>query len=130
MATYWPTPDAIAADPEVAARMNGLPKVVFSRTLQSVAWVDSRLAGADAAAEVRQLKEQPGRNIIILGSSDLAASLAADGLIDEYRLMLNPVLLGRGKPVFAGLPADVRLRLLDARTFGNGNVLVRYAPAP
>lgn len=129
MATYWPTPEAIAADPAVAEQMNGLAKVVFSRTLQGVTWSNSRLAGDDLAGEVRRLKEQPGREIIILASSDLATSLAVEGLIDEYRIMVNPVLIGRGKPVFAGLAQDVALTLLDTRTFGNGNVLLTYAPA-
>ena len=129
MATYWPTDEAIASDPEVAEKMNALPKVVFSRTLASVDWENSRLAGPDVAGEIRRLKALPGKDIIILASSDLAASLAADDLIDEYRIMLNPVLIGRGKPVFAGLASDVRLTLLATRTFGNGNVLLTYAPA-
>ena len=128
MATYWPTPEAIAADPAVAEKMNALPKVVFSRTLQGVGWSNSRLAEADVAGEIRRLREQPGKAIIVLASSDLAASLAAEGLIDEYRIMVNPVLVGRGKSVFAGLARDVPLKLLDTRTFGNGNVLLTYAP--
>ena len=128
MATYWPTPEAIAADPAVAEQMNALEKVVFSRTLASVSWSNSRLAGQDVAEEIRRLREQPGKDVIILASSDLAARLAAEGLIDEYRIMVNPVLVGQGKPVFAGLAPDVSLRLLDMRMFGNGNVLLRYAP--
>ena len=129
MATYWPTPEAIAADPAVAEKMNALEKVVFSRTLASVSWSNSRLASQDVAEEIRRLREQPGKDVIILASSDLATSLAAEGLIDEYRIMVNPVLVGRGKPVFAGLARDVSLKLLGTRTFGNGNVLLTYAPA-
>jgi dihydrofolate reductase len=129
MATYWPTPEAIANDPAVAERMNALEKVVFSRTLERVRWSNSRLAGEDVAGEVRRLKEQPGKDILLLGSSDLAVTLAAEGLIDEYRIMVNPVVVGHGKPVFAGLARDVSLTLLTARTFGNGNVLLTYAPA-
>lgn len=129
MASYWPTPEAIAADPAVAERMNALPKVVFSRTLTEVGWENSRLAGDDLAGEIRRLKEQPGKDLIILASSDLATALAAEGLIDEYRIMVNPVLIGEGKPVLAGLPRDLTLTLLDTRTFGNGNVLLTYTPA-
>jgi len=129
MASYWPTQEAIAADPGVAGRMNALPKVVFSRTLQAVEWSNSRLVHDDPAAEVRRLKEQPGKDIIVLGSSDLSASLAAAGVIDEYRIMVNPVLIGKGKPVFAGLAQDIPLTLLNARAFGNGNVLLSYVPA-
>ena len=129
MAAYWPTPEAIANDPEVAERMNAMEKVVFSRTLKRVSWSNSRLVGEDVAGEVRRLKEQPGKDILLLGSSDLAVTLAAEGLIDECRIMVNPVLVGHGKPVFAGLDQDVALILLDTRTFGNGNVLLTYAPA-
>ncbi len=129
MATYWPTPDAIVGDPEVAGKMNALPKVVFSRTLETVEWNNSRLAGNDLAGEIQRLREQPGKDILLLASSDLAASLAADGLIDEYRILVNPVLVGRGKSVFAGLAQDVCLKLLGTRVFGNGNVLLTYAPA-
>ena len=100
-----------------------------ARTLTRVSWSNSRPAGEDVAGEVRRLKEQPGKDIIILASSDLAVTLAAEGLIDEYRIMVNPVLVGQGKPVFAGLARDVSLTLLGARTFGNGNVLLTYVPA-
>src|SRR3712207_5911800 len=110
MATYWPTPEAIAADPAVAEQMNALEKVVFSRTLASVSWSNSRLASQDVAEEIRRLREQPGKDVIILASSDLATSLVAEGLIDEFRIMVNPVLVGRGKPVFAGLARDVSLK--------------------
>ena len=129
MASYWPTPEAIASDPAVAEQMNALAKVVFSRTLTRVTWSNSRLAGEDVAGEIRRLKEQPGKDILILASSDLAVTLAAEGLIDEYRIMVNPVLAGQGKSVFAGLARDVSLTLLGTRTFGNGNVLLTYAPA-
>jgi dihydrofolate reductase len=129
MTTYWPTPEAIATNPAVAEKMNALPKVVFSRTLEGVGWSNSRLAGSDAAGELRRLREQPGKDILLLASSDLAASLAAAGVIDEYRIMVNPVLVGRGKPVLAGLARDVPLKLLAVRPFGNGNVLLTYAPA-
>ena len=113
----------------MAEKMNALPKVVFSRMLKGVSWRNSRLAGEDAAGEVRRLREQPGKDIIILASSDLAARLAEEGLIDEYQIMVNPVLLGRGKPVFAGLARDVSPELLATRTFGNGNVLLTDARA-
>ena len=130
MATYWPTPEAIASDPGVAEKMNSLEKVVFSRTLTDVSgWANSRLADPNPAAEIARLKSEPGRDILLLGSSDLCTELAALGLIDEYRLMLSPILIGKGKPVLQGLGPDVKLKLLDTRVFGNGNVLLSYAPA-
>jgi dihydrofolate reductase len=129
MASYWPTPAAGADSPVIAEKMNALPKIVFSRTLEQAEWSNTRLVRGDAADEVARLKEQPGGDMIIFGSSDLAASLAPRGLIDEYRIMVNPILLGEGKPLFRGLSGDVPLTLLQARTFGNGNVLLSYAPA-
>lgn len=129
MASYWPTPEAIANDPAVANQMNTLPKVVFSRTLDKADWHNTRLVKGDAAAEVARLKQQPGGNIFIFGSSALAASLAEAGLIDEYRLMLNPIVLGQGTPLLHGVAAPLKLQLAGTRTFGNGNLLLTYVPA-
>ena len=129
MASYWPTPAASADAPAIAEKMNSLAKIVFSKTLERADWNNTRPVRSDAAEEVARLKEYPGKDMIIFGSSDLAASLAERGLIDEYRIMVNPILLGEGKPVFKGLKRDVRLKLLEARTFSNGNVLLSYAPA-
>jgi dihydrofolate reductase len=129
MATFWPTPEGIAADPEVARRMNATPKVVFSKTLDRAEWENSTLVKGDAAQEVASLKQQPGGDMMIMGSSDLVASLAGAGLIDEYRIMVNPVLIGTGKPMLSGLARDVPLTLLRTRTFKNGNVLLCYGPA-
>ena len=128
MASYWPTPAASDDNPVIAEKMNSLPKVVFSKTLEKAEWSNTRLVKGDAAEEVAKLKEQPGKNIIIYGSSDLAASLAERGLIDEYRIMVNPILLAEGKPLCQGLKRDVRLKLLEAKPFKNGNVLLTYAP--
>jgi len=130
MAGFWPTPEAIAADPAVAAQMNALPKLVFSRTLESVDWHNSRLIKEDPAGAVARLKAEGGGDAIILASSDLSLTLAEHGLIDEYRLMVNPLFLGAGKPVLQGLSRDLELRLHAARTFGNGNVLLTYRPRP
>jgi len=128
-ASYWPTPAGAADSPVIAEKMNSLPKIVFSHTLDKADWSNTRLVNADAAEEVAKLKAQPGKDMIIYGSSDLSASLAVAGLIDEYRIMVNPILLGRGKPLLQGLTADVRLKLLEAKPYSNGNVLLSYAPA-
>jgi len=129
MAAYWPTKEAIESDPQVAGKMNDTQKVVFSNTLDSASWQNSRLVKGDAATEVRKLKDQPGKDMIVFGSSDLAVTLAAAGLIDEYRLMIAPVALPQGKPVLVGLKENLPLRLLWTRTFKNGNLLVCYSPA-
>lgn len=128
MAAYWRTEGAISDDPEVARRMNSLPKVVFSRSLTEATWENTRLVRGDAAEEIARLRREPGRNIIVMGSGDLATSLAERGLIDEIRILVNPIALPSGRPLFSGLAADLPLRLLDTRTFASGNVLLTYGP--
>jgi dihydrofolate reductase len=128
MAQYWPTPTAIQDDPVIAGKMNAKSKIVVSTMLKQADWNNTRLIGKDVAGELGRLKDQPGRDLIVFGSGKLASSLTGLGLVDEFRLMINPVLLGGGRPLFAGLPERVGLQLLGTRTFGNGNVLVRYQP--
>ena len=128
MAAYWPTAEAIAADPVIAERMNNLPKIVFSTTLKTVDWQNSRIVNGNSTEEIRQLKQQPGKNIIIFGSSDLAVSLTKAGLIDEYRIIVNPVVLGGGKTLLAGLDERFPLKLVAARTFSSGTVLLSCRP--
>jgi dihydrofolate reductase len=128
MAGYWPTPLAIHDDPVIAEKMNTKAKLVFSRTLKTAEWSNTRLVGENAAEELLELKAQPGRDLIVFGSANLSAALTERGLIDEYRLIVNPVVLGAGRPLFEGFPEKIGLKLLGTRTFGNGNVLVRYRP--
>ena len=128
MAAYWPTPEAIASDPIVAGKMNDLPKFVFSKTLSEVGWGNTRLVNGDAVQEATRLKGQAGDDLFIFGSANLAATFARAGLIDEYRIMVNPVVLGTGQPLFQGLDIRLELNLLDMRKFDNGNVLLYYAP--
>jgi dihydrofolate reductase len=128
MASYWP--NAGQDDPDVAEKMNSLPKYVFSRTLQSADWENTRLVKDDAAAEVKRLKQEPGSDLFIFGSADLAAALTAQGLIDEYRLIINPVILGSGRPLFQYGQPPLKLKLVRTHTFKNGNVLLCYQPEP
>ena len=128
MASYWPTPAAQADDPMVAEKMNTMPKIVFSRTLDKVEWNNTRLVKGDAVKEISQLKQEPGKDLLIFGSADLASTLTNLGLIDEYRIMVNPVVLGKGKPLFKDVKEKLNLRLLKTKTFGNGNVLLYYEP--
>ncbi len=129
MASYWPTPLAKQNDPVVAEGMNRAPKVVFSRTLREASWGNTRLVKDGLESEVRRLKQQRGKDMAILGSGSLAAQLARAGLIDEYLVVVNPVLLGKGRTLFEGIPETLSLRLTKTRTFGNGNVLLCYEPA-
>lgn len=130
MASYWPTTGAKTDDPIIAAKMNALQKVVFSRTLKSVDWENSRLVTTDAAAEVARLKQQNGKDMAIFGSSDLAVSLMRHGLIDEFWIIVAPVILGGGKTLFQGIGKRNNLRLVRTRPMANGNVVLYYQPAP
>ncbi len=129
MARYWPTQNAVTNDPVVAGKMNSLPKIVFSKTMSSAKWQNTRLIKDNFVVEITKLKQQPGKDLIIFGSSDLAVTFIENGLIDEYRIMINPVALGNGKTLFKGLKDKLELKLIKTKTFGSGNVLLYYAPA-
>ena len=128
MASYWPTPLAKENDPIIADKMNTVPKIVFSKTLEKVEWNNSRLVKGNIAEEVLQLKQQQGRDLAIFGSSALTVSLLQMGLVDELRIMVNPVVLGNGKPLFKGIHHKLNLKLLKTKTFRSGNVLLYYQP--
>src|SRR5512136_962450 len=128
MASYWPTAEAMRDDPVVAAGMNTAEKIVFSRTLEKVDWDNTRLMKTDMIAEVRRLKEGSGKDLTILGSGSIVSQLAQEGLIDEFQILLNPVVIGQGKTMFEGVKNRFSLRLAKTRVFGNGNILLHYEP--
>ena len=128
MASYWPTPLAFENDPVVAEGMNNLPKVVFSRTLDKVSWSNTRLVKGDLAAEVRNMKQEPGEGIAILGSGSIVSQLTQAGLIDDYQIVVKPVVLGEGRTMFDGIKEKLTLKLTKTRAFTNGNVLLCYEP--
>jgi len=145
MAAYWPYSDS-----PLAAAMNDIPKIVFSRNgikdgtpvdakadraggvtptaavLQS--WAEPTVARGDLAEEVLRLKEQPGNFILAQGGARFAQSLVASGLIDEYRMVIHPVVLGQGQPLFSELRSPVDLRLISATPFSSGVVAAVYYP--
>jgi dihydrofolate reductase len=129
MAGFWPTPEAMKNDPLVATRMNSLSKIVFSRTLDRADWRNTRLVKNGIGETVWELKQQPGMDVALLGSGSIVAALAQQGLIDEFRIMVNPVVLGRGTPLFKGVSSRLDLKLAETRAFKSGNVLLRYEPA-
>jgi dihydrofolate reductase len=128
MASYWPTPAARENDPVVAELMNTMPKIVVSTTLQTADWNNTRLLGANVAEQLAKLKQQPGKALAILGSPNLTVSLLGMGLVDELRIMVNPVVLGDGKSLFRSTKQELKLQLLQTRTFSSGNVLLTYQP--
>ena len=129
-ASYWPT--ATDNDPVITERINSLPKIVFSKTLERAEWGEwnnARLVRGNSADEVRRLKEQPGKDLVIYGSAQLVSTLMEESLIDEFHILIQPVVLGRGKPEFKDLNQRYSLELLEAKPFKSGAVWLRYRPA-
>jgi dihydrofolate reductase len=123
MAGTWPTSTS-----EYAAPMNEIPKVVFSKTLQSADWADSRIARGDLADEIARLKREPGGDLIAHGGARFAQALSRLGLVDEYRLVIHPAALGTGLPLFADLPYPLHLELIEAHRYATGAVGHVYRP--
>ena len=121
---YWPS----ATGPD-AERMNELAKVVFSKTLEKVEWNNSRLVRENIAEEVGRLKDEPGKDLALFGSADLASTLIRLGLIDEYRIFVTPFVLGGGTPMFKGISDGIALKLLNATTWSSGTVALFYENA-
>ncbi|HEX8172793.1 MAG TPA: dihydrofolate reductase family protein [Thermoanaerobaculia bacterium] len=127
MSSWWPTPAAAQAMPEVAARMNAAPKLVFSRTLERADWSNTTIA-RDCVAEVRRLKGESGADMTILGSGSIVTQLAAAGLVDTLQLAVVPLALGGGKRLLDGIGAQLPFALARSRTFRNGSVVLWYEP--
>ena|SRR5436190_1875376 len=126
MASYWPTPNAIKNDPVVAEGMNSMSKVVFSRTLDQASWSNTKLVKGNLASEVRKMKQESGEGMTILGSGSIVSQLTAEDLIDEYQVVVNPVVLGKGRTMFDGIEEKLSLKLTKTRSFGSGKVFLCY----
>ena len=129
MAGFWPTPEAMKSMPVVAERMNDLRKVVFSRTLDQASWNNTKLVKSDMVAAIRKMKKEPGNDMVIMGSGSIVSQLTQQGLIDEYEVVVNPLVLGRGRTMFEGVKEKLNLKLTKTRSFSNGNVFLCYEPA-
>ena len=125
MASYWPQ-----SDDDYAAPMNDIPKVVFSGTLpdDEATWPVTRVARGDLAGEIAAVKAEPGGDAVVWGGGRLAGALAAADLIDEYRLLVQPLVLGRGQALFDQLPDSRHLELVEATPFPSGIVVLVYRP--
>lgn len=128
MASFWPTPFALQSYPLVAKQMNDAEKIVFSRTLNSASWSNTKLLKGNLETEVRELKEAAGDDLVILGSGSIVAQLTDASLIDEYQIVVDPIVLGAGRTMFEGIKNKLKLKRVKTRTFNNGNVLLCYAP--
>ncbi|MHC1776209.1 MAG: dihydrofolate reductase family protein [Lentimicrobium sp.] len=128
MASYWPTPMALENDPTVAAGMNKAEKLVFSSTLQEAAWENTTIINGDITEKIRLLKQTPGSNMTLLGSGSILSQFAANGLIDDYLIMIDPLAIGSGTPIFKGIPHQLSLNLKNVQTFKSGVILLHYIP--
>jgi dihydrofolate reductase len=128
MANYWPTPVAIKNDPIVAEGMNNADKIVFSRTLKKAEWNNTRLIKDNIVEEIKKMKQMPGKDMTLLGSGTILTQFAEQGLIDEYQIMLDPVILGYGTPIFKNIQHKLDLTLTMTRTLKSGVVLLCYQP--
>jgi dihydrofolate reductase len=132
MAVYWPT---VAANPEsseedkwMAERLNSWPKVIFSNTITSVNWTNARVAN-DIIEEVKELKKEPGKDIILYGGAGIVSSFIKENLIDEYHLFINPVIIGKGKTIFGDVTGKLPLKLVNTVPTECGIVVLQYIPA-
>lgn len=128
MAGYWQGPFAAEQEPVIALAMSELPKVVFSTTLGEATWNNTRLVNGNLADEVRRMKGGTGPDMVTLGSGTLVGQLAAQGLVDEFQLVVVPLALGQGRSILSGLSSPLALTLTATRVFQNGNLLLTYAP--
>ena len=119
----WPTSTSDFARP-----MNEIPKVVFSKTLERADWPETSIARGDLADEVGRLKSEPGNDLIAYGGARLDQALSRLGLVDEYRLMIQPAALGAGLPLFKDLAAPLQLELVEATTYTTGLAIHVYRP--
>jgi dihydrofolate reductase len=129
MASFWPKPIAMQHAPAVAEGINRMPKAVFSRTLTTASWNNTKVLNGDIVSEIRKMKNGAGDSIAILGSGSIVSQLAPEGLIDEYQVVVNPVVLGKGRTMFDGVKEKLNLKLARKRIFNNGKVFLCYEPA-
>lgn len=127
MASYWPS---VTDDDPVAKEMNGRPKLVFSKTLKGVEWLNAQLATGSIADEVARLKSIPGDGLLWVGGSELASAFLDQGLMDELRFIVTPILLGTGHAVFSDIKKRHELKLLWTKKFASGNLIAAYEPMP
>lgn len=125
MAAVWPTSTSDYATP-----MNDIPKVVFSKTLQHAHWPETLIARGDLSEEVGRLKRESGNDLIAYGGARFDQALSRLGLVDEYRLMIQPAALGAGLPLFKDLPVPLQLELVEATTYATGVAIHVYRPRP
>ena len=127
MANYWPSASPPTDNAVIIDKMNSLPKIVFSRTLERPEWNNTRLIKENIAEEILRMKKQPGRDMVIYGSGRIVSFLLNHDLIDEMHLLVNPVVLGSGKPLFTNIAYRHKMSLVGTSSFGSGVVALHYS---
>lgn len=129
---YWPAaatdPSSTKNDIEFSRYADETPKVVFSKTLDNVKWQNTRLIKDNIAEEIAKMKQRPGKDLALAGGAGIAQTFTNLGLIDRYRLLVHPVVLGKGKPLFKDIKTRIKLRLVNMMTYKNGVVGLDYEP--
>ncbi len=128
MADFWPKPEALQSSPKTATFMNETKKFVASHELFRPEWRNTELLHENVFEKIKAMKEESGKDIAIFGSNNLCVSLIEQGLVDEFRIMINPIALGKGNPLFTGLGKKMNVKLVSVKEFQNGNVLHCYQP--
>jgi len=128
MSSYWTTKEAIEGDPLIAEKMNSLPKIVFSKTIDKTNWQNTRFFKDNIEEIIKKQKAGSDKNIFVFGSANLSETLIELSLIDEYRMMVAPVVLGQGHTLFSGIKNRINLKLKSAKAFKSGNLLLQYVP--
>jgi dihydrofolate reductase len=129
MAAFWPTKEAAQMLPDVADGMNRMPKYVVSRSLDRATWQNTTLLKGELVAEATRLKREPGPDLVVLGSGSIVSQLAQARLVDEYQIAVHPLVIGRGRTLFATVTEKLPLRLTRTRAFKNGNIMLWYEPS-
>jgi dihydrofolate reductase len=128
----WPhvpdNPNSSEGEKEYARMLNAMQKIVFSKTLPAADWNNSRLLREVVSEEIEQLKREPGRDMLIYGSASLVQALTNLGLIDEYQVLVHPVIVGSGKPLFQDIKKPVKLKLVNSKTHPSGVEVLTYQP--
>jgi dihydrofolate reductase len=128
MAGFWPTPMAAESAPAVAEGMNKAEKIVFSNTIQKADWNNTRVMSGNIIEQLRRMKQTSAKDMTILGSGSILTQFAEAGLIDTYQLMIDPVAIGSGIPIFNNIKQNIDLELISSKVFKSGTVLLTYRP--
>jgi dihydrofolate reductase len=126
MSGYWPSPEALRNMPDMAKGMNAAEKIVFSGTLKKADWNNTTIIKGNIIEEMTRMKQGAGPDMTILGSGSIISQFAEAGLIDTYQIMVDPIALGDGTPMFKGITKPLQLELVNTRTFKSGVILLSY----